>query len=113
MSQGVKECPLLAKYYVPQTKQNLEDWQRKLCLYCPLPWCIEDKRGRVSSLERKALEETVIGCPKCQSNPVVAGEIRQGDRLTSLRKSEDGWECIYCGLIIYKDKPRKKGGARK
>ena len=111
MTEKGQRCPLLQKYYIPPLKRTLEEWQTKLCLYCPLEplgYCVEDKRGRLNKFEIELLENAAIGCPKCQSDPIVAQEIRNGDRLSTLEKSEDGWKCWTCCLIIYRDKPIDK-----
>src|SRR3990167_2141208 len=107
----MKRCGLLGKFYILRGQSRLEDWEKKVCdIDCPLDVCIYGRPGPVIKLDAERLEASVIGCPKCQSDPVIRAEIKRGERLSNLRTDEDGWKCWLCSFIIYshKAKPRKK-----
>lgn len=104
----MKKCPRLEKYHILNGKIRLEDWGKAVCEDCVLDVCIYDRPGKLIRLDAERLEASTIGCPKCQSDPIVREEIKRGDRLSGLRPDEDGWKCFICGYIIYAYKPRKK-----
>ena len=97
-----KVCPRLRKFFISDCSA-LQDWQKEICRNCVLvDACIFDYSGRAPSTVLRKLEESMIGCPKCQTGPIIAEEINSGLRPSMLVKNEDGdWECYGCGFVIY------------
>lgn len=97
-----KVCPRLRKFFI-SNRSALLDWQKEVCSNCVLvDACIFDYSGRPPSVVLRKLKESMIGCPKCQTGPIIAKEINSGLRPSMLVKNEDGdWECDSCGFVIY------------
>lgn len=55
-----KICPLLEAKGVFQDNAGLgadKNWVKELCKHCPVPLCIYEKPGRMSEIDREALEK--------------------------------------------------------
>ena len=98
------QCPLLARYFVPDNKRDLSKWFASICVdHCPLPkLCFYDmrsytKRKMVSIL----LGRVIIPCPHCKASDQWQEKI------------EEGIVCIHCGCIIYFEEPIEKINPKK